>query len=1032
MSDRGQSTACAGGTTRHTATYTGAPSQFRCMASATLTRTRPGQPEAPARRRRSVSWPALALAGLIIGTTVGFFARPTFPNYDSYYSLLWGREVLHGTLPSFDAYRAPTEHPLAIAFGALLALVGDDADRIMVGATFASFVVLAAGMYRLAAASLHAVVGLVAAALLCTRFDFPFLAARGVHRHPVPRADRLGGRARGRAPAPRHARLRAARRGRAAAPGGMAAERAVLAVVLPAARPGRSASAYAALTADRPGRLVPRWTGSSRATRCSRSPTRPASPRSSGAPAACRRSRPRRSSSSRASTRSPVFYAGSSASCSRSCSSRGASAGRSGCSSSGWRRSCSSGLAGLSVIDRYLLVPSLMVMIFAAVTLGGWTMLRAGTAADRVGGRRGRGGRLRRGLHGDARQLRRLRQRARVPRPVARLARGAVPQPEGPRRAEVRAGVGAQPQARPGHALGARRGRRRRDRAQRPEARRARIGRGVAVYATSRRRSCARASRRTTRRPRTSQNSLPMPGFTWVAATADYGPMSAVESAPSRAARASGEGARAGPAAPARPAPAAGRGRRWPYWLALAVILAVALGLRLWGVAQGLPYAYNADENAHFVPGAIGLFGHGLNPHYFVNPPAYTYLLHVVFGVWFGGRAGVSNTYAVHPTEVLRRRARHRRGRRDARRVARVPRRRAPVSTAASACWPRRCWRSRSCRSSTRTSRSTTSPTLAPDRAVAVGHGRRPAHAGACATTRSPASASGCRARRSTRAGIVLLPLLAAGVDLRRAAGRGAASGRRPRAIAFGGLVLAGAARARRVRRRQPVLGPRLRRVPRRPQPPGLGRRGRARQARPDAALGPALLPVDVHVGPRLGPARRRRPRRRSGCSSWNRRLALVLVPAPILYVLFMGTQERFFGRWLLPVFPILCLLAAWAVVARRRGAHPRARRRVAPGARTSLGAVLAARPGARLLAARRARPVARRHAQPRARMDGRERARRGRRSSSSRSSPTPGRSDVGRPYAGDVQRRALDQVPDEPLEHRQRRRHGSPARGAS
>src|ERR671933_716681 len=117
------------------------------MASATLTRPRPGHDEAPVRRRRPVPWPALALAGLSIATLVGFFARPTFPNYDSYYSLLWGREVLHGTLPSFDAYRAPTEHPLAIAFGAVLSLVGDDADRIMVGATFASFVVLAAGVY---------------------------------------------------------------------------------------------------------------------------------------------------------------------------------------------------------------------------------------------------------------------------------------------------------------------------------------------------------------------------------------------------------------------------------------------------------------------------------------------------------------------------------------------------------------------------------------------------------------------------------------------------------------------------------------------------------------------------------------------------------------------------------------------------------------------------------------------------------------------------------------------------------------------
>src|SRR5215210_7584251 len=148
------------------------------MASATLTRPRPGHDEAHARRRRTIPWPALALAGLILGTVAGFAFFPTFPNYDSYYSLLWGREALHGTLPSFDAYRAPTEHPLAIAFGALLALVGDDADRILVFATLASFVVLAAGLYRLARASFTTLVGLVAGGLLCTRFDFPFLAAR--------------------------------------------------------------------------------------------------------------------------------------------------------------------------------------------------------------------------------------------------------------------------------------------------------------------------------------------------------------------------------------------------------------------------------------------------------------------------------------------------------------------------------------------------------------------------------------------------------------------------------------------------------------------------------------------------------------------------------------------------------------------------------------------------------------------------------------------------------------------------------------
>jgi hypothetical protein len=46
-----------------------------------------------------------------------------------------------------------------------------------------------------------------------------------------------------------------------------------------------------------------------------------------------------------------------------------------------------------------------------------------------------------------------------------------------------------------------------------------------------------------------------------------------------------------------------------------------------------------------------------------------------------------------------------------------------------------------------------------------------------------------------------------------------------------------------------------------------------------------------------------------------DRWAALVLVPAPILFLIFMGTQSRFFGRWLLPVFPIVCVLAGYAVV---------------------------------------------------------------------------------------------------------------------
>jgi hypothetical protein len=123
--------------------------------------------------------PLLGLAVLCIGTLVGFLVYPTYPNYDSYYSLIWGRELLHGITPSFEAYRAPTEHPLAIVFGALLSLLGEGGDRVMVFCTLASFVGLVAGMYRLANAAFGQVVGLITGALLITRFDFPFLAARG-------------------------------------------------------------------------------------------------------------------------------------------------------------------------------------------------------------------------------------------------------------------------------------------------------------------------------------------------------------------------------------------------------------------------------------------------------------------------------------------------------------------------------------------------------------------------------------------------------------------------------------------------------------------------------------------------------------------------------------------------------------------------------------------------------------------------------------------------------------------------------------
>jgi hypothetical protein len=50
----------------------------------------------------------------------------------------------------------------------------------------------------------------------------------------------------------------------------------------------------------------------------------------------------------------------------------------------------------------------------------------------------------------------------------------------------------------------------------------------------------------------------------------------------------------------------------------------------------------------------------------------------------------------------------------------------------------------------------------------------------------------------------------------------------------------------------------------------------------------------------------------RSDRSEIGQRLGWLLVPAPVLFLAFMGLQGRYFGRWLLPIFPIVCLLAAF------------------------------------------------------------------------------------------------------------------------
>ena len=104
----------------------------------------------------------------------------TYPNYDSYYHLVWGRELLSGSLPSFEAYAAPTQHPLYIAVAAVLGLVfGESADRALVLLCFLAHAALVLGTYRLGAAVFGRWSGALAALFVAASASFLLYAARG-------------------------------------------------------------------------------------------------------------------------------------------------------------------------------------------------------------------------------------------------------------------------------------------------------------------------------------------------------------------------------------------------------------------------------------------------------------------------------------------------------------------------------------------------------------------------------------------------------------------------------------------------------------------------------------------------------------------------------------------------------------------------------------------------------------------------------------------------------------------------------------
>jgi hypothetical protein len=150
------------------------------MESAMLTRQRSGPIRLERLRAlRSAPWARIAFAIMCLGALVGYFAFPTYPTYDSFYALLWGRDLLHLHLPDFHVYRGPTEHPLALLFGAFCSIFGQGGARLMVLGSIASFVAVVAGSYRLGRLCFGPVVGVIVALLVLSRFFVENLAAQG-------------------------------------------------------------------------------------------------------------------------------------------------------------------------------------------------------------------------------------------------------------------------------------------------------------------------------------------------------------------------------------------------------------------------------------------------------------------------------------------------------------------------------------------------------------------------------------------------------------------------------------------------------------------------------------------------------------------------------------------------------------------------------------------------------------------------------------------------------------------------------------
>jgi hypothetical protein len=114
--------------------------------------------------------PAAWVAG--VGALLLLIFPVGFPNYDTIYALLWGREMAEGMSPDTGAALPPTPHPLAELFGLVTTPLGNGSIDLTMVIAYVSLGLIGYLVYRLGSLWFDRPIGAVAALIILTRAPY--------------------------------------------------------------------------------------------------------------------------------------------------------------------------------------------------------------------------------------------------------------------------------------------------------------------------------------------------------------------------------------------------------------------------------------------------------------------------------------------------------------------------------------------------------------------------------------------------------------------------------------------------------------------------------------------------------------------------------------------------------------------------------------------------------------------------------------------------------------------------------------------